>query len=233
VREALEENQEGERLLIQQGRETGSLLQIVRMARRLHIPVTHLPPAALKRITQVSSHQGVALELAAVSTLTMEDLEPILEEAGLLLYLDRIQDPQNLGAILRSALAFGVRAVIIPARKAVGLTNTVVKVSQGAALKIPVVKIDHPQALFEMLQESEYRLYGLDGNGTVALSEATFPDRTVLMLGSEGKGLSTTLKNLCDTLVAIPMPGGFESLNVSVSTAIVLYEYRRQRIEVQ
>jgi 23S rRNA (guanosine2251-2'-O)-methyltransferase len=195
--------------------------------------VTHLPPAALKRITQVASHQGVALELAAVGTLKMEDLEPLLEEPGLLLYLDRIQDPQNLGAILRSALAFGVRAVMIPARKAAGLTNTVVKVSQGAALKIPVVRIDHPQSLFKMLQARGFWLYGLDGNGTVSLSEATFPERTVLLLGSEGTGLSTTIKNLCDTLVAIPMPGGFESLNVSVSTAIVLYEYSRQRIEVK
>jgi 23S rRNA (guanosine2251-2'-O)-methyltransferase len=205
----------------------------VRLARKLQIPVTHLPPSALKRITQVATHQGVALELAAAVTLTEADLDPLLEEPGLLLYLDRIQDPHNLGAILRSALAFGVQAVLIPKRKAVGLTNTVVKVSQGAALKIPVVKIDRSQALLKDLQNRGYRLYGLDSDGTVSLSEAVFPDRTVLVMGSEGKGLSTALKNLCDTIVAIPMPGGFESLNVSVSTAIVLYEYRRQRIEVE
>lgn len=219
-----------ERLLVQEGAPS-SLKEIVRLAHQQDIPVSYLPPAALRRITQVTSTQGVALELAAAPYLSEEQFDLLAEEAELLLYLDRIQDPQNLGAILRTACAYCVSAVLIPARKAAGLTNTVVKVSQGAALQIPVVRLEHSLSRLEQLQQQGFRLYGLDSRGTVALPDATFPARTVLLMGSEGKGLTTALKNLCDTLVTIPMPGDFESLNVSVSAAIVLYEISRQKNE--
>ncbi len=228
MREALQTGTPCERLLVQKGAQSAPVKVILSLARESQLPVEYLPAAALKRITQVNSHQGVALQIAAAPYYPSEQLSELCEQPGLLLYLDRIQDPQNLGAILRSACAYGVRAVMLPFRKAVGLTATVVKVSQGAALQLPVIRLRSPLTRLAELRDAGYRLYGLDSRGSVQLPQASFPSRCVLLLGSESSGLSTQLKNLCDTLLTIPMPGGFESLNVSAAAAIALYEYARQ-----
>ena len=172
-------------------------------------------------------HQGVAL---LADPLEGEGLDPFLyDPSGVLLMLDQLTDPQNVGAIFRSAAAFGARGVILQERHAPALTGALAKAAAGAVDALPHARVVNLSRALEQLTEAGWRAVGLDGGGDHTLDEALDARPTVLVLGSEGEGLRRLVAEHCDVLAKIPMPGGFESLNVSNAAAVALYEAVRKQ----
>jgi len=176
------------------------------------------------------NHQGV---LAYAQPLCLTSLEDLISKnieqnsPSLLLLLDHLKDPHNLGAILRTAETAGADAVIIPKDRSVSVNGTVIKVSSGAALRLPVVSVVNLNRSIELLKSKGYWIVGLDHKAENTVWDTPFPERTVLTLGSEGEGLSRLVKKNCDDLRKIPMAGTTGSLNVSVAGAIGIYEWFR------
>jgi len=179
----------------------------------------HLPTGAV--------HQGIAL---LADPLEGDGLESfIMEPGGVLLMLDQLTDPQNVGAIFRSAAAFGARGVILQDRHAPALVGALAKAAVGAVDALPHARVVNLSRALEQLAEAGWRAVGLDGSADLTLEEALDEKPTVLVLGSEGEGIRRLVAEHCDTLAKIPMPGGFESLNVSNAAAIALYEAARKQ----
>jgi len=179
----------------------------------------HLPPGTV--------HQGVALLAEPLEGETIESFAD--DPRGLLLMLDQLTDPQNVGAIFRSAAAFGARGVVLQDRHAPLLTGALAKAAAGAVDALPHARVINLSRALELLAEGGWRVVGLDGSASQTLEEALDNRPTVLVLGSEGEGLRRLVAEHCDTLARIPMPGGFESLNVSNAAAIALYEASRKQ----
>jgi 23S rRNA (guanosine2251-2'-O)-methyltransferase len=179
----------------------------------------HLPPGAV--------HQGIAL---LAEPLDGDGLEPFLmDPRGVLLMLDQLTDPQNVGAIFRSAAAFGARGLILQERHAPALTGALAKAAAGAVDALPHARVVNLSRALEQLAEAGWRSVGLDGHAEHTLEQALDERPTVLVLGSEGEGIRRLVAEHCDTLAKIPMPGGFESLNVSNAAAVALYEAARKQ----
>lgn len=175
-------------------------------------------------------HQGVAANIdVSRSHVAIDDVLDTLTEPGLLLVLDGIQDPHNLGACLRVADAFGVHAVIAPKDRAVGLTATVHKVASGAADAVPYVSVTNLARTLRELKQRGISIIGATADSDVDLNSVKLDGPVAWVLGAEGKGMRRLTRETCDHLVAIPMLGSVESLNVSVSAGICLFETRRQR----
>ncbi|HEX5379664.1 MAG TPA: 23S rRNA (guanosine(2251)-2'-O)-methyltransferase RlmB [Phenylobacterium sp.] len=180
-----------------------------------------------QNLPQGAVHQGVALRVAEPEPLALEDFEA--RPGAVLLVLDQVTDPQNVGAILRSAAAFGAAGVILQDRHAPKLTGALAKAAAGAVDKVPTARVINLSRALETLAEAGWRAVGLDGQGERTLAEALDGAPTVLVLGSEGEGLRRLVSEHCDELARIPMPGGFESLNVAAAAAVALYEAARPR----
>jgi 23S rRNA (guanosine2251-2'-O)-methyltransferase len=178
-------------------------------------------------LPQGAVHQGIALRVADPAEVALGDFLAV--PGAVLLMLDQVTDPQNVGAILRSAAAFGVAGVILQDRNAPKLTGALAKAAAGAVDKIATARVINLSRALETLSEQGWRTVGLAGEGSRALSEVLNHTPTVLVLGSEGDGLRRLVAEHCDELAHIPMPGGFESLNVSAAAAIALYEAARPR----
>jgi 23S rRNA (guanosine2251-2'-O)-methyltransferase len=179
----------------------------------------HLPQGAV--------HQGIAL---LADPLEGDGLEAfLLQPQGVLLMLDQLTDPQNVGAIFRSAAAFGARGLILQERHAPALSGALAKAATGAVDVLPHARVINLSRALEQLAEAGWRAVGLDGSAEQTLEQALDARPTVLVLGSEGEGLRRLVAEHCDTLARIPMPGGFESLNVSNAAAVALYEASRKR----
>jgi len=178
-----------------------------------------LPPGA--------SHQGVAIKTPPIESLTIDELGD--SSAGFLLMLDQVTDPQNVGAIFRSAAAFGAGGVILQDRHAPALVGALAKAAAGAIDAIPHARVTNLSRALEQLAEMGWRAVGLDGAASGTLAEVLDERPTVLVLGSEGEGLRRLVAEHCDALGRIPMPGGFESLNVSNAAAVALYEISTRR----
>ena len=187
-----------------------------------------------KRLDKLSGggrHQGAVAEVRPRSAGSERDLERILAEAAgpvLLLVLDGVQDPHNLGACLRTADGAGADAVVVPRDRACGLTATVRKVASGAAETVPFIQVTNLARTMRLLQHAGVRLVGTAGEASSDLYQADLTGPLALVLGAEGKGLRRLTREHCDELIRIPMLGGVESLNVSVATGICLYEARRR-----
>lgn len=178
-----------------------------------------LPPSAV--------HQGVALRPAPLDDVDLEDFEA--RPGAVILMLDQVTDPQNVGAILRSAAAFGVTGVVLQDRHAPKLAGALAKAAAGAVDAIPVARVVNLSRALDDLTGNGWRAVGLAGEADRGLHEVLDGAPTVLVLGSEGEGLRRLVAEHCDELAKIPMPGGFESLNVSAAAAIALYEASRPR----
>jgi 23S rRNA (guanosine2251-2'-O)-methyltransferase len=174
----------------------------------------------------VKSHQGV---IALGSEKKYAELDTIKSNAELLVVLDGVEDPHNLGAIIRTAHAAGASGIVIPERRAAGLTETVAKAAAGALEHLPVVQAVNINQTLRGLKDDGYFVYGLDERGDLPFDEVDWPERTVLVLGGEGKGLHDLVRRNCDALVRIPMAGKIASLNVSVAAGIVLFSWRSRR----
>lgn len=210
------------------------LAEIIQLANKHKCTISFLDKASFdkKFAGERQVHQGIAAEIAVKSALNENDLKNIVEQSEsplLLLVLDGITDPHNLGACLRSADAFGVDAVIIPKDKSVGLTASVCKVACGAAETVAFIQVTNLARTLQYLQKQGVWLYGAAGEAEQSLYQLELVGSTALVMGSEGSGLRRLTRDNCDGLFAIPMMGHVESLNVSVATGICLAEARRQR----
>lgn len=198
--------------------------------KRAGVPVHAADRRELDRLAPGVRHQGVVARVPPVKLADESLLRQPAPAGGLLLALDGVQDPHNLGAVLRSAEAAGVQAVIIPRDRSVSVNATVRKVSVGSADRVPVIEVANLARALADLQQAGYWSVGLDGSATQSLYDTDLRVPTVLVMGSEGEGLRRLSREACDSLVRIPMQGQVESLNVSVATAVCLYEAVRQRI---
>ena len=202
-------------------------------AREQGVVVHREPMDSLDRRSQGERHQGVLGEGEAITLGSMEDLVARVQEKGakaLVLALDGITDPHNFGAILRSAAGAGVDGVVFPERRSAQVNETVMRASAGTAGRIPLVRVVNLTRALEDLKEAGAWIYGLAaGPKSRDYLEEPFDRATVLVLGSEGEGLHQKLQEHCDGLLAIPMPGGIESLNVSAAAAIMLFRAVAQR----
>jgi len=194
--------------------------------------IDEVDPKRLDQITNGANHQGVAAQIAPYTYTELEDLisqaqtvsEPVIVVA------DGITDPHNLGAIIRTAEAIGAQGLVIPQRRAVGITSTVVKVAAGALENFAVARVVNLSRALEQLKESGFWIYGTAATGSEPLHSVRFTGSTVLVVGSEGEGLSMLTQKSCDVLVSIPLQGKTPSLNASVATGMALYEIYRQRL---
>ncbi len=226
ITEALRAGRPLERVLVARGAGGHRLQEIIDLARKTGTTLRFEERGALDRLAGVKSHQGVVALGAEKKYAALEDVAP---SAELLVVLDGIEDPHNLGAIIRSAHAAGAGAVIVPERRAAGLTETVAKAAAGALEHLPVVHVVNISQTLRSLKEEGYFIYGLDEKGETLYDAVDWPDKTVVVMGAEGKGLHDLVKKNCDALLRIPMAGKIASLNVSVATGIVLFAWRSRR----
>ena len=233
VIECLQSGSQGvERVCIAKGNRHARIRQIVGMAERAGIPIKYCARRELDRLEPSLPHQGV---MAVVKSAHYSDLSSILsniqrsEDNALLVMLDSIQDPRNLGAILRTAEATNADAVIIPKDRAVGITAAVHKASAGASAHIPIVRVTNLARTLDTLKDAGIWVAGAADNASCLYTDADFNVPLCLVLGSEGTGIRRLVKQKCDYLVHLPMLGKIASLNVSVAAGILLYEVVRQR----
>ena len=206
-------------------------LQLLREAKAGGVLVEEVTWARLGQLTDGAVHQGIVLQAAAADTLDLGSLVDGcrgLGEPPLLMALDGITDPHNLGAIVRSAEALGAHGLVLPQRRSAGLTGSVAKVAAGALEHLPVARVVNLNRALDTLKQEGYRVIGLAGEGSVSLSDADLDGPLVIVTGSEGSGLSMLTRKHCDQLVRIPLRGATPSLNASVATAMVLYEVARR-----
>lgn len=184
-------------------------------------------------VGKTAVHQGVCAELD--EQLLYTELNHVIDKAkatsknSLFVLLDNLQDPHNVGAIIRSAVAFGADAILIPDQKQAPVTGTVIKTASGMNFAIPIVKIGNINTVLTRLQEERFWVYGLTGDGDTALSTAKFDTNSVLVIGSEGEGLREKTREICDFKLAIKTTKLCESLNASNAAAVVLYEWNKQQ----
>jgi len=220
-------------LLVAAGRDDRRLEELLERAAAGGITVSRLSRRELDQLLPGSRHQGVIARLGSTTAALKEaDIQSFLaglDHAPLLLVLDGVQDPHNLGACLRTADAAGVDALVVPRDRAAGMTPTVRKVASGAAETVPVFTVTNLARALRALKEEGVWLYGASDTADSSLYEADFSGPLALVLGSEGTGLRRLTRELCDFQVAIPMAGSVTSLNVSVAAGVLLYEARRQR----
>jgi 23S rRNA (guanosine2251-2'-O)-methyltransferase len=229
VEEALAAGRALDRIVIARGRHGERVEAVVQLARSKSVPVRFEDRLQIDRLVGTREHQGIAALAAAKPALELEDLLAAKTPQGLLVLLDGIEDPHNLGAIVRTALAAGANGVIIPERRAVGLTDTVERASAGALAHLPVARVKNLVRAMVEMKEAGYWLIGLDERAEKKYTEADFSGQVGIVLGSEGEGLHELTRKRCDFLVSIPTSGPVRALNVSVAAGVVLFEVVRQR----
>ena len=225
VAEALRAGRALDRILIAQGAGGPRLQEVIDLARQASVPVRFEPRNALDRLAGSAAHQGV---VALGATQKYTDLQSI-EDSGILVVLDGVEDPHNLGAIIRTAHAAGASGIVIPERRAAGVTDVVAKAAAGALEHLPIIRVTNINRALEDLKQRGYWIYGLDERGAEDYDCVNYPTPTALVLGGEGKGLHDQVRKHCDVLVRIPMAGKISSLNVSVAAGVVLFEWKRRR----
>ncbi|MFC8192477.1 23S rRNA (guanosine(2251)-2'-O)-methyltransferase RlmB [Cellulomonas sp. NPDC057328] len=207
--------------------------EIVAIAADAGYPLLEVGRGELDRLTDDAVHQGVALQVPPYEYGEPDDLLDAAEEAGvppLVVALDGVTDPRNLGAVLRSAGAFGAHGVLVPERRSAGVTAAAWKVSAGAAARVPVARATNLTRALQAYRQAGVFVVGLDAGGDVPLGELPYAnDPLVLVVGSEGKGLSRLVREQCDAIASIPIASAVESLNAGVAAGIALYEVARQR----
>jgi len=217
-------------IYLDEGRRDARARDLIRHAESAGAKLIPVDGKRLEAMAPGARHQGVVAHVSAGQRhVTLDDVLDTLEEPAFLLVLDGVQDPHNLGACLRSAAAAGATAVVIPKDKAVQVNATVRKTSAGAADTLPIFSVTNLSRTLRDLQKAGVWIYGLAGEADASLYAIDLKGNVALVLGSEGEGLRRLTRENCDQLVKIPMPGGFESLNVSVASGVALFEAVRQR----
>ena len=232
VREALRAGRQLERVLIARGARNPRLDPIGEECRKLGVALYYEPRDALDRLAPGGKHQGVVAMTAGSRPADLKALLAGLDHPGLIVVLDGVEDPHNLGAIIRSAYAAGADAVVVPQRRAAGLSEAVSKAAAGALEYLPVIGVKSLGGVLEQLKKNNFWLYGLDEEAEQPHTGADYRGNVALVLGGEGKGLHRLTAEHCDFLVRIPVAGRVASLNVSVAAGVALFEVLRQRREV-
>ena len=220
-----------DKIAVAEGAHEKRLSEIFELAREKGIAINRIPKNKINELTgEASNNQGVVAFAASASYASAEDILDSCSDDALLLVLDGVEDPRNLGAILRTAECSGVDGVLIPERRSVGLTETVAKSSAGATEYVPVAKVANLNRLIEELKSRNVWVVGTSADAETHYSDWDWSRPTALVLGGEGRGLHRLVAENCDVLVKIPMYGKIQSLNVSVAAGVVLFEARRQRL---
>ena len=234
VFEALTSGRPVNKIYIKAGLQGGSLGKIIAEAQKSTVLIEYVQLEKLDRLAPGIRHQGI---VALASPIAFSSLEDVLKRAAarnetpFLLLLDELQDPQNVGALIRSADAAGVHGVLLPKRRSCPLNMVVAKISAGAVNYVPVVQIGNIVQTLRSLKEQGFWVAGADMDGESLYFDADLDRPLVLVIGAEGKGLGRLVKENCDMLVRIPMQGGVNSLNASAAGAILMYEVVRQRMQ--
>jgi 23S rRNA (guanosine2251-2'-O)-methyltransferase len=212
-------------ILLTAKRQHRGMQQIADLASRRHIPIRAVVPAELQRVLGHDQHQGVVALVTPVAYRPFTEVTTLLQQAPgphTLLALDGVTDVGNFATLIRSAVAFGVGAILLPKHQSVGLTPVVAKRSAGAVDRVPFVQVGNMVRALEALQQLGCWLYGAEAQGETAIATVAWPERTVLVMGSEGRGMRRLVRERCDHLVRIPMREGTDSLNVAVAGSIIL-----------
>jgi 23S rRNA (guanosine2251-2'-O)-methyltransferase len=221
-----------EKILVAEGAHEKRLNEILSLAREIRVPFQKIPRSNLSRfVEEGANHQGIIAFVAAADyTNAVELFEEIAaKEDALAVILDGVEDPRNLGAILRTIDCVGAHGVFIPERRAVGLTETVAKTSAGATEYVKIAKVTNISRLIDEMKERNIWTIGTSADAKMEYTDWDWTQKSALVLGSEGKGLHRLVAEKCDVLVKIPLLGQIESLNVSVAAGVILYEAIRQR----
>lgn len=232
ILEALRSNHPINKVWIAEHSGHGSMTEVINLAKEQNIIVQFVPKRKLDQLANGLSHQGVLASIAAYAYAELDTLFDISRERNedpFFLILDEIEDPHNLGSILRTADAAGVHGVIIPKRRAVGLTATVAKASAGAVQYVPVVRVTNIAQTIDGLKEKGVWIAGTDANAEEDYRRANFDLPLGLVIGSEGKGIGRLVLEKCDFTVKLPLVGKITSLNASVAASILMYEVYRRR----
>ncbi|HEX7363233.1 MAG TPA: 23S rRNA (guanosine(2251)-2'-O)-methyltransferase RlmB [Bryobacteraceae bacterium] len=227
VREALRARRPLDKVLVSKGASGPRLQEIIDLCREHSILLRFEPRLLLDRAAAGVPHQNVVAFAAAHAYAKCEDLAA---GASLLVILDGVEDPHNLGAIVRTAHASGADAMLLPERRSAPLTETVERAAAGALAYLPLARIGNVSQTLEMLKRKNFWIYGIDERGSEIYSDVRYAEPAVIVLGGEGKGLHENVRRHCDLLVRIPMAGAIASLNVSVAAGVILFDWRRKRI---
>ncbi|MCE4051721.1 23S rRNA (guanosine(2251)-2'-O)-methyltransferase RlmB [Bacillus sp. Au-Bac7] len=235
VIEALKSERDVNKILIAEGSQKGQMQTVIGLAKNSNVLVQFVPKKKLDTLVD-ANHQGVVAQVAAYQYAEIDDLFALAEkrnEAPFFMLLDEIEDPHNLGSIMRTADAVGAHGIIIPRRRAVGLTATVAKASTGAIEHIPVVRVTNMARAIDELKERGVWIAGTDAKGKEDYRrfDGTMP--LGLVIGSEGKGMGRLIRDKCDFLIQLPMAGAVTSLNASVAAALLMYEVYRKRHPIE
>jgi 23S rRNA (guanosine2251-2'-O)-methyltransferase len=233
VREALRGRRRAFELFVARDVETLRLEKIIALAAEKGVPVRQRDKHDLARICATDHHQGIALRIEPFPYAELEDIEQAWRNSGtpgLVLVLDTIQDPHNLGALIRSAACAGAHGVIIPKDRAAAVTSAVEKTSAGAVETLPIARVANINQALKSIKEWGFWVYGAVGEAGSSVYSQDYTGHVALVIGSEGEGLRDLVRKNCDVLVAIPMQGGVSSLNASVAGGICLFEVVRQRV---
>ena len=232
VTELLKSGKDINKLYVQKGEKHGSINEIIKLAKQNKVVITELDRAKLDQMSESHNHLGVS---AIVPPYEYGYVDEILEyaksknESPFILILDGIEDPHNLGSIIRTAECSGVHGIIIPKRRSVQVNATVNKTSAGAAQYVKVARVNNLTETIKYLKENDVWIYGTDIEGKCYYNEQKYNGGVAIVIGSEGFGMSRLVKENCDFLVKIPMVGKINSLNASVSAGILMYEVFNQR----
>lgn len=226
LREALSAGAPINRVYVQEGKLHGSIIDLVEDIKRAGIDLSYSPKEDLDQMVS-GLHQGIVGELDSFKTYSLKEL---MDEGNRFVILDEIEDPHNVGAIIRTAEAAGFDGLIIQKRRSSGITNTVHRSSAGATFHLKIAVVTNISRTITEMKENNIWVYGADGEGQTTYTQADFTGRVALVIGSEGKGMTRLVKKSCDVLVKIPMYGKMESLNASNAASILIYEVVRQNV---
>ncbi|MDQ7002914.1 MAG: 23S rRNA (guanosine(2251)-2'-O)-methyltransferase RlmB [Ghiorsea sp.] len=231
VKHALDAGESIDELVVLKGKTHPRLNELIHLARKAKVRVSFAPKEALERMAEGVPHQGVVAKMAAKGAVNFKDwLQAVAEQdEALVLILDQVTDPHNLGACIRTAEASGCVGVIIPKDNAADLHSPIVSKSAcGALSRIPVLRVTNLVRTMKDLQDAGFWISGLAGEAETLIHDINFSGKNALVMGAEGEGMRRLVRENCDQLVKIPMPGKVESLNVSVATGVALFEVVRQ-----
>lgn len=234
VRELLNSGRDINKIFIQKGERHGSILEIIAKAKERKLLIQEVDKNKLDQMAQSDNHQGV---IAIVPPYDYCDVDDILDyaksknENPFILILDGIEDPHNMGSIIRTAECCGVHGIIIPKRRSCSVNSTVNKTSAGAVEYMKIARVTNLNDTIKYLKENDVWIYGTDMNGSKYYTDEKYNGGVGIVIGSEGYGMSDLVKKNCDFLIKIPMKGKINSLNASVSAGIVMYEVMNQRLK--
>ena len=232
VIELLNSDRTVNKLFIQKGESYGSIKKVIDLARNKKIVISEVHKSKLDEMTEGQNHQGVVALTSPYKYCEIDDILNVARERGenpFIIILDGIEDPHNLGAVIRTAECMGVHGIIIPKRRAVSVTNTVAQVAAGALEYMKIARVNNINDAIEELKENGVWVVGTDASGKDDLADIDMIGSIAIVIGSEGEGMASLTRKRCDFLAKIPMKGKITSLNASVTCGMVIYEVARQR----